>query len=137
MEGHYDFVFLGFAQKNVGRIVGSQMPEFSATQSGVLSPQPKQVLDISPEFILFMRAPFVKEGVLRIANPATREIAAIVGVAASRHADFIAVIDFWNAAQSECQPESQPQLRRGGGTVSGQAGQIVVREKGTRYSGWG
>src|SRR5208337_2680987 len=106
------------------------MPECSTAQGGMLAPYAQQALHVSKKFLLFARLPLVRERVLRVPWPASGEVAAIVGDADSRQADFVAVIEFRNPPQRKRQSERQSQLRRRGAALSGKTTDIVIPEKG-------
>src|SRR5258707_14847570 len=86
------------------------MPQLAAAQSGVFAAKAEQRFHVRENFLLIPRAARLREPVVRITNPSTGKIAPVVRIAAPRHPDLIAVINFRNPAQRECEPECQLQL---------------------------
>src|SRR5229473_3764568 len=103
------------------------MPQLAAAQRGVLAAKPEQRLHVRENFLLLARAACWRERVVRIANPTAGKIAPVVRIAASRHADLIAVVNLRNAAQRECESERQSQLRGSNAFGAGKARYVVIR----------
>src|SRR5260370_28995034 len=87
-------------------------------------------MNVSKNFLLIPSSALLRKRVVRISRPPSRKSAAIVGVRAPGHSDFVAVVQFWNATQRHDQPERQLQLC--GRTAFGarEARHVMVREEG-------
>src|SRR5260370_42356076 len=67
-------------------------------------------MNVSKNFLLIRSSALLRKRVVRISCPSSRKIAAIVGVGAPGHSDFVAVVQLGNATQCHGQPERQFQL---------------------------
>ena len=83
------------------------MPELAATQGTMVASQAQQFLDIGKDFLLLGRSSLRRESTFFVFVPAAGKIAAIVRVISSWHSDFVAVIEFGNAAQGKGQSKSE------------------------------
>src|SRR5580658_580233 len=93
------FLFRQLTQKCVVTVVPSDVPLPSGTQRGVAIAERQQRLHIGEYLLLFGRASAGGEGVSRITRKASRKVAAVVGVGAARHRDFVTRINLRYAAQ--------------------------------------
>ena len=82
------------------------MPELAAAQGPMVAPQAQEFLDIGKDFLLLGRSSLRRESALFVFVPAAGEIVAIVRVISSWHRDFIAVIEFGNAAKGKGRPKA-------------------------------
>ena len=129
IERYYDTLFFRFAKKYVSALIRCQMPELSAAKRRVLAANPQQFLNIRKNLLLFAGSPGYRECVVRIADPPAGEIASVVRIAASRHSNFVAVIQLGNAAQGQRQRERQLQLFRRAPFGTRKAWHVVIREE--------
>src|SRR5579883_617274 len=88
------------------------MPELAGFERGMFAAQAQERLDIGENSLLLRRAARFGEGIPGVIVPSTGEIAAVVGVSAAGHSDFIAVAELRNPAQRECQPEGKLEFFR-------------------------
>ncbi len=103
VEGDEEPLTFRLTQKNIGRVVGSEMPELAAAQGGLFAANAKQRLNVFEDVLLGCRAAIARESVFRIVGPAAGEVAAIVGIATAGERDFVAVIEFGNSAKRQGQ----------------------------------
>src|SRR6266849_9411928 len=111
------------------------MPQLAAAQSSVFAAKPEQRLHVRENFLLIPRAARLRERVVRIPNPTAGEIPPVVRIAAPRHPDLIAVINFRNSPQREREPECQFQLSERTAFGARETRHIVIRKK--RYQHFG
>src|SRR5262249_40898303 len=116
-------------QKNVSCIVRNQTPELAAAKRGMLRAQKQQRFHKLVNVLLLKGAAFFQEGVTRVFIPAAGKIARVVGVLTARHPQFIAIIDFGNAAHRADETESEFQARGRSLRISRKARGVVVVEK--------
>src|SRR5437879_8137429 len=88
------------------------MPQLSAAKRLMLAANSQQFPHVRENLLLFASSPGFCERVVRVLGPSSGKIAPVIGIAASRHANFVAVVQFRNATQGQRQSEGQLQLDR-------------------------
>src|SRR5437868_8645527 len=100
-----------------------------AAERRVRATQTEQRLHVSKYFLLLWGSTRLGERIASVLAPASRTIAAIVRIAASKHADFVAVVELRDPTQRNCQPERELQLGSGTPLRSRRPRHIVVGKK--------
>src|SRR5438270_7109386 len=102
------------------------MPQMPAAQRRVRATQTQQRLHVSKYFLLLWRSTRLGERIASVLTPASRKIATIVRIAATNHADFVAVVELRYPTQRKCQPERELQLGSGTPLRSREPRHIVI-----------
>src|SRR5260370_14240145 len=101
VKSNHELFFRGWAEKDVGHVIGRKMPELTAAKCCMLASQAKELLDAGKDFLLLWSASLGGERAFFIFVPAAGKIAAIVRIVSAGHGDFITVIELGNAAKGK------------------------------------
>src|SRR2546423_4047559 len=111
------------------------MPQMPAAQRRLRATQTQQRLHVSKYFLLLWRSTGLGERIASVLAPASRKIAAIVRIAATKHADFVAVVELRYPTKRKCQPERELQLGSGNPLRPRKPRHIVVGKKRDQITG--
>src|SRR5712664_2425643 len=89
----------------------------------------EQGLHVGKNLLLCARSPGLHERIVRIANPAPREITSVIRICPPGHADLVPVIDFWNTSQREGQSKRQLLLCRRTAFLAGEPRYVMIRKE--------